>query len=200
MRNTFLTHSLTILTALASSFCCITPVLAVVAGTSGLASTFSWLEPVRPFLAGATLVGLGFAWYKQLKPKKEDACGCGTDNTKPSFWQSKRSLSIITVLAVLLLTFPMYSFVFFQNTQENAVAVQSGSTQMVEFKIKGMTCSGCEKHVSTEINKLKGIVTDSVSYAKSSAVVKFDRTKTTIDQITKAINSTGYTVVKQEVK
>ncbi|MEC3965274.1 hypothetical protein VM932_07290, partial [Muricauda sp. SYSU M86414] len=35
--------------ALLSSFCCITPVLALVAGTSGLASTFSWLDPIRPY-------------------------------------------------------------------------------------------------------------------------------------------------------
>ena len=38
-----------LLTAIAASLCCITPVLALVAGTSGLASTFSWLEPARPY-------------------------------------------------------------------------------------------------------------------------------------------------------
>ena len=37
-----------LLTAFAASLCCITPVLALVAGTSGLASSFSWLEPARP--------------------------------------------------------------------------------------------------------------------------------------------------------
>ncbi|MEK7254190.1 MAG: heavy metal transporter, partial [Bacteroidota bacterium] len=37
------------LAAVAASLCCITPVLALLAGTSGLASTFSWLEPARPW-------------------------------------------------------------------------------------------------------------------------------------------------------
>ena len=37
-----------LLTAIAASLCCITPVLALIAGTSGLASTFSWLERMHP--------------------------------------------------------------------------------------------------------------------------------------------------------
>ena len=57
-----------LLTAIAASLCCITPVLALVAGTSGLASTFSWLEPFRPYFIGLTILVLGFAWYQKLKP------------------------------------------------------------------------------------------------------------------------------------
>ena len=38
-----------ILTAITASLCCITPVLALIAGTSGVASTFSWIEPFRPY-------------------------------------------------------------------------------------------------------------------------------------------------------
>lgn len=34
-----------LLTAIASSLCCITPVLALISGTSGIASAFFWLEP-----------------------------------------------------------------------------------------------------------------------------------------------------------
>ncbi|MEL0215875.1 MAG: mercuric transporter MerT family protein, partial [Burkholderiaceae bacterium] len=60
-----------LLTAFAASLCCITPVLALVAGTSGLASSFSWLEPARPYFIGLTILVLGFAWYQMLKPKKE---------------------------------------------------------------------------------------------------------------------------------
>ena len=38
-----------LLTAIAASLCCMTPVLALIAGTSGIASTFSWIEPFRPY-------------------------------------------------------------------------------------------------------------------------------------------------------
>jgi len=61
-----------LLTAIAASLCCITPVLALIAGTSGLASTFSWLEPFRPYFIGLTILVLGFAWYQKLLPKKKN--------------------------------------------------------------------------------------------------------------------------------
>jgi mercuric ion transport protein len=63
-------------TAIAASLCCITPVLALIAGTSGLASTFSWLEPFRPYFIGSTILVLGFAWNQKLKPKKQIDCNC----------------------------------------------------------------------------------------------------------------------------
>jgi mercuric ion transport protein len=59
-----------LLSAIAASLCCITPVIALIAGTSGIAASFSWIEPARPFLIGLTGVVLGFAWYQKLKPKK----------------------------------------------------------------------------------------------------------------------------------
>jgi mercuric ion transport protein len=60
-----------LLTAIAASLCCITPVLALIAGTSGLASTFSWLEPFRPYFIGLTILVLGFAWYQKLNLKSK---------------------------------------------------------------------------------------------------------------------------------
>ena len=91
-----------LLTAITASLCCITPVLALIAGTSGIASTFSWIEPFRPYLIGLTILVLCFAWYQMLKPKKEIDCECETDE-KPKFTQSKTFLGIITVFAIVML-------------------------------------------------------------------------------------------------
>jgi mercuric ion transport protein len=77
-----------LLTAIAASLCCITPVLALIAGTSGLASTFSWLEPFRPYFIGLTILVLGFAWYQKLKPQKKIDCNCDTTE-KPKFYANK---------------------------------------------------------------------------------------------------------------
>ena len=93
-----------LLTAFAASLCCITPVLALIAGTSGLASSFSWLEPFRSYFIGLTILVLGFAWYQKLKPKKEIDCNCETD-TKPKFVQSKKFLGIVTAFAIIMLAF-----------------------------------------------------------------------------------------------
>ncbi len=197
MKKSISLPNLGIMTALASSLCCIMPVLAIVAGTSGLASTFSWLEPARPFFIGATALVLGFAWYQKWKPQKIDDCGCHVEQKTP-FMQGKTFLSIITLVSVLLLSFPSYAFIFFPKSESQAIVSPTSEIQKIEFTIEGMTCTGCEHHVKTEINKLKGIVEVIVSYEKGNAIVKFDNKQTNIDEITKAINATGYKAIKHK--
>ena len=85
-----------VLSAIGASLCCITPLLALISGTSGLASTFSWLELFRPYLIGITVLVLGFAWYQKLKPKKAMECDCETQE-KTKFIQSRTFLLIVTV-------------------------------------------------------------------------------------------------------
>jgi mercuric ion transport protein len=59
-----------IVTAIASSLCCIVPLLALIAGGSGAATNLSWIEPFHPYLIGFTILVLGYAWYQKLKPFK----------------------------------------------------------------------------------------------------------------------------------
>jgi mercuric ion transport protein len=182
-----------LITAFAASLCCITPVLALVAGTSGLASTFSWLEPFRPYLIGITILVLGFAWFQKLKPKKPINCNCDTEE-KPTFIQSKRFLGIITAFAIVMLVFPYYSRIFYPKTENQIVVVDKASIQKVEFTVIGMTCVSCEEHVKHEVNKLKGIISSTVSSDKGKAIIKFENSKINMTEIEEAINATGYTV------
>lgn len=188
-----------IISAVAASLCCITPVLALIAGSSGLASTFSWLEPARPYLIGASILVLGFTWYQKLKPKEGAECACENEE-KPSFWQSKAFLATITLFAILMILFPYYSKVFFPNNEKQVITVDKSDIRTAEFKISGMTCQGCTEEVKYEVNKLNGIVKIDVSYDEGQAEVGFDKTKTDIEEIAKAINSTGYKVTQSEIK
>lgn len=186
--------NLSLLTALSSSLCCIMPILAIFAGTSGIVSTFAWVEPARPFFVGATLLILGFAWYQKLKPPKRVSCDCEHESKKP-FWDSKSFLGMITVLSFLLLAFPVYSHLLFQSNKNQTVVSEKNKIKKVEFTISGMTCAGCEQHIKTDIQKLKGVVSSEVSYSKENAIIQFDTTQLTISQITKNIQATGYRVV-----
>lgn len=181
------------LTAVAASLCCITPVLALIAGTSGLASSFSWLEPFRPYFITLTILVLGFAWYQKLKPKKQIDCDCETEE-KPKFIQSKMFLGIVTAFAIVMLAFPHYAHNFYPKTEKQIILVDKSNVQTVEFSISGMTCTSCEEHVNHEVNKLSGIIKSTASYENRNASVEFDNSKTTIIEIEKAINSTGYSV------
>jgi copper chaperone CopZ len=186
-----------LLTAITASLCCITPVLALIAGTSGMASTFSWLEPFRPYLIGLTVLVLGFAWYQKLKPQKEIDCKRETDE-KPKFIQSKTFLGIVTVFAILMLSFPYYSGIFYSNTEKQIIVVDKSDIKTTEFKISGMTCASCEENVNREVNKLNGIVISKASYENENAIIEFDKTKTNEAEIEKAINSSGYKVTDKK--
>ena len=186
-----------LLTSIAASLCCITPVLALIAGTSGLASTFSWLEPFRPYFIGLTILVLGFAWYQKLKSKKQIDCNCDTEE-KPKFIQSKIFLAIITAFAIVMLAVPYYSGIFYPKTEKQIIVVDKNSIQKVEFTISGMTCASCEEHINHEVNKLAGIISSNASYENENAIVEFDNSKTNITEIEKAINSTGYSVTNKK--
>ena len=188
-----------LLTAVAASLCCITPILALLGGASGLASSFSWIEPFRPYLIGLTVLVFAFAWYQKLKPQKQVDCDCEA-GIKKSFWQSKLFLGIVTVVAALLIAFPYYAKTFYPKPQATKiVVVDKPNIQQAVFKIKGMSCESCTQHVNSEISKVKGIISFQTSYKNSNSTVKFDNSNTSIDSIAAAINSTGYKVVSQTV-
>lgn len=182
------------LAAIAASLCCITPVLALLAGTSGLASTFSWMEPARPYLIGLTVAVLGFAWYQKLKPQKAAIdCDCEEDGKTP-FMQTKAFLGIVTVFAGLMLAFPHYSKIFYPDNSKQVIMVGQSDVQEAIFDISGMTCTSCEEHVKHAVNELHGIVNTTANFEKGTAQVKFDKTKTSTDAIKAAIDETGYKV------
>jgi len=184
-----------VFTAITASLCCITPVLALIAGTSGMASTFAWLEAFRPFFIGLTVLVLGFAWYQKLKSKSQQEIDCACENdVKPSFLQSKRFLLFVTLFAGLMLAFPYFSGLFYAQPTKEIIYVPQDNMVDITFTVEGMTCSGCENHIENEVNKLDGIVSVKASYEKSNTTVKYDRTKVTEQRIIKAINNTGYNV------
>lgn len=190
-----------VVSAIAASLCCITPILGLIAGTSGMASTFSWIAPARPYLIGITAAVLIFAWYQKLKPVKVQTDDCGCEVKKTSFMQSKLFLGIVTGFSIIMLSFPAYAHIFYPKQKNQTIVADSKNIQTVEFKISGMTCASCEEHVKQAVNKLKGIVDTKVSYDDSNAIIQFDKTQSTIQQIEEAINSTGYksiqTIIKQ---
>ena len=182
-----------ILTAVGASLCCITPVLALISGTSGIAATFSWLEPLRPYLIGITILVLGFAWYQKLKPKNEIDCDCETDE-KPKFIQSKIFLGLVTGFAIVMLAFPYYGSAFYPETEKEIIIVDRANIQKINIGIDGLTCTSCEEHVNHSVNQLNGILNINSSFEKGNAIIEFDKSITTTGEIEIAINSTGYTV------
>lgn len=159
------------------------------------------MEPFRPYLIGITILVLAFAWYLKLKPrtKEEIACDCDEDE-KPPFFQSNMFLGLVTLFAIVMIAFPYYSSVFYPKTEKEIIVVDIASIQTINIDIKGMTCTSCEEHVNHSVNQLDGILNVNSSYENGNSEIKFDNSKTSIEEIEKAVNSTGYTVtnIKKE--
>ncbi len=186
-----------IVAAIGVSLCCITPLLALLAGAGGAASSLSWLEPARPYLIGLSIAALVFAWYRSLTNKQNTSCG--PDGTcvveKKNFLASRIFLIIITVAAIALIAFPYYANVFYPKpqTQQNVI-VESNNMQSAFFTIKAMTCKGCEAEVNNELHKVAGVVDAQTFYDKGTSIVKYDKSKASVGQLKNAIAQTGYIV------
>ncbi|MEJ7680346.1 MAG: hypothetical protein WKG06_21325 [Segetibacter sp.] len=50
-----------------ASLCCITPVIALLAGSSSIAANFSWIEPARPYLIGLSIAVLPLCVVCKIK-------------------------------------------------------------------------------------------------------------------------------------
>src|SRR5690606_7504623 len=132
----------------------------------------------------------------KLKPTKTNDMDCNCETTKKSsFLQTKTILGIITVFAVLMMTFPLYAKMFYPKPKIQATTLAAlDNKQQVKFTIQGMTCEACEEHVNHELSKVAGVLTYKTSYATRSSLVTFDKSKIDARTIETAINKTGYKV------
>jgi len=170
-----------IVAAIASSLCCIVPLLALIAGGVGAATNLSWPEPFRPYLIGFTILVLGFAWYQKLKPQK-DCC----INQKTNFMETKSFLTIVTIFALSMLSFPSFSGNFYNNTPIEHSAITDSSK--VVLNIEGMTCGGCESQINSVLNKTEGVISCNASYKDASVTIIYDKEVTDSDGLIKIIS------------
>lgn len=188
-----------VLTAIGASLCCITPVLAVLAGSTGMASSFSWMEPFRPYLIALTVLVLAYAWWDKLKPQKQGIeCACDADEEgRVSFWYSKKFLFLVTVFSAVMLSFPYWGDVLIKKEPSKIVNTNKSNLFKATIHIEGMTCKSCEATVERVASEVDGVEKVKASTKENHAIVEFDSSKTDIETIIKAIGKTGYKVTKE---
>ncbi len=190
-----------VLSAVAASLCCITPVIALIAGSSSVAANFFWLEPARPYLIGLSATVLAFAWYVKLKPAKPTDIDCNCETSpKVSFLQSKTFLLLVTVFAVVTITLPLYAKMFYPTPKvEAAISAVEDNKQQVSFTIQGMTCEACEEHIDLELSKVAGVLSYKTCYSEKNSLVTYDKSKVEVKNLEAAINKTGYQVKQYKI-
>jgi mercuric ion transport protein len=197
MKTTYISTGL--ITAIASSLCCIAPLIAIFGGVAGTASAFSWIEPARPFLIGASIIALALAFYQACKTKPADDCTCEVPEKK-NFLNSKGFLWSITILSMLMFSFPYYSNNFYSQTA--IVQTESDRTKTVQctIGIEGMTCAGCENHVQSALLPMNGVSEAKASYKEGNAIIQVDTSKISISVLKmKLAEKTGYKVLEHKI-
>jgi mercuric ion binding protein len=79
-----------------------------------------------------------------------------------------------------------------------AASAVMAAPQTVQLSVPGMTCAACPITVKKALSKVDGVSKAEVSYEKRLAVVTFDDSKTSVQELTKASADAGYpATVKQ---
>jgi mercuric ion transport protein len=77
--------------------------------------------------------------------------------------------------------------------------VQSNNIQSASFIIRGMSCKACETEVNNELYKVNGVINAQTYYGKGTSIVKFDKSKASVEQLKSAIAKTGYKVTNYQL-
>ena len=62
----------------------------------------------------------------------------------------------------------------------------------IKLKIEGMHCAGCSTRLERVLNNLEGVEEAKVSLEEKQTTIKFDETKTNIENIKEAIAYAGF--------
>ena len=74
------------------------------------------------------------------------------------------------------------------------------TSKTVTLSVPGMTCSACPITVKKALQKVQGVEKVTATFEPKEAVVTFDDTKTTIEQLREATANAGYPSMPKESK
>ena len=70
------------------------------------------------------------------------------------------------------------------------------ATATVEVSIGGMTCTGCENTIQTNLMKVPGVTGVTASFTAGSAIVEYNPALVDSLKLKEAVNGCGYTAIK----
>ena len=70
----------------------------------------------------------------------------------------------------------------------------------ITLPVTGMTCANCVLSVERNLKKVKGVDTATVNLSSERAVVSFDPTLTTLDQLVQRVQRAGYGIASGEAQ
>lgn len=175
--------------AVAASACCTVPLLLVSLGVGGAwMSSLTALEPYRPLFIVLAVGLMGFAFVRSYKAEQGPDCEC-EPGMKP---RTKNLLLGIGALATLGLIASPWLLPGVMNADVALATPTRNTVEEVTFGIEGMTCASCTTTVTMALNRTEGVKEAQVTYAPPQAVITYDPSNVTVEELEAAITNTGY--------
>ena len=187
--------------AIASSLCCVLPLIAVVFGLGafGAASAF---ETLRPYLLVLAFSALAFSFYRVYFRREECAEGQSC-STKPISKINQIFLWSGLMATIAFALAPYYTGYIAaavttphqpttSETMPIAAETEAQANKTAIIEVEGMTCEGCAVHINETLKKVKGIVSAEANYPQKNVKVVYNPKQITLKQIKKAIDEIGY--------
>lgn len=71
-------------------------------------------------------------------------------------------------------------------------------SKKITFSIEGMHCGSCAAGIQMLLQSTEGIINASADYSKKTGEVEFDEEKIKLEDIVKAVQELGYTMIPTE--
>lgn len=110
--------------------------------------------------------------------------------------QSTLFLIVVTGFTTIMTLFPFYSNYFFTKIDESKIIISKENKVELEVKVSGMSCESCQNHINEALLRIEGISKVNTSFANGITQVVYDKSKTTYNEIIKAINNIGYKAIE----
>ncbi|MEJ7863027.1 MAG: mercuric transporter MerT family protein [Pyrinomonadaceae bacterium] len=186
--------------AIASSLCCVLPLIAVVFGLGAFGAATAF-DTLRPYLLVLAFAALAFSFYS-LYFRREECAEGQSCATKPVNKINQLFLWVGLLAISAFALAPYYTGYLMaaasqppQVSSEKmpaASAEESQANKTVIIEVDGMTCAGCEPHINDTLKQLNGVFSAEASYQNKNVKVVFNPKQITLEQIKKAIDEIGY--------
>jgi mercuric ion transport protein len=180
--------------AIASSLCCIVPIVAAVTGLGAIAAGAAF-EIWRPYLLSITGLLLGAALLLAYRDYKRACVPGSLCATKPMSRWSFSALGAVATAIVVLAAFPYYSGSVAQvvlGQPSPSYSASSVPLSTVTFQIPDMDCPACAVSLSATLYKLPGVADAKLDVDSGKAVVSYDPATQNVEVLEKAIIGAGF--------
>jgi len=185
--------------ALAASLCCIGPVLFALLGLGAFGASSVFLS-LRPYLLPVAVLALAFGFYRAYF--RREACALGEACTTTPMSRISRVVLWVAAAGVLAFALSPYyvgyiAAAFTRSAQPAptaapAISTQTSTLETVTIEVTGMDCQSCEVPIKAALTNTQGVRSSDVNFERGNARVQYDPHQTDVNQIRRAIDSTGY--------